>query len=122
MLAAAVGAVQPRKLPPARRSPLRSQVRSRRGAGPAESPAEQQGRVEGECPALPPLWPLSLPKMPLCDTVLFLSRVNKDKKKLGKHTLCCLAIYKQKSAEKTFCFCCSAAKEPVALCPWPKHS
>uniref|UniRef100_A0A8C8AC83 Phosphatidylinositol-specific phospholipase C X domain-containing protein n=1 Tax=Otus sunia TaxID=257818 RepID=A0A8C8AC83_9STRI len=34
----------------------------------------------------------SPPRMPLCKTVLFLSRVNKNKKKLGKHSLCCLAI------------------------------
>lgn len=42
-----VGARQPGKLPPARCSPLRSQVWSQCGAGAAESLVEQQGRGGG---------------------------------------------------------------------------
>uniref|UniRef100_A0A8B9FPB3 Phosphatidylinositol-specific phospholipase C X domain-containing protein n=1 Tax=Amazona collaria TaxID=241587 RepID=A0A8B9FPB3_9PSIT len=91
-LAAVVGAGQPRELPPACSSPQRSWVESRHGAGAAESLGEQQVWVEGEGPALSPVRLVSPPKMPLCKTVLFLSRVDKNKKNPGKHSPCCLAI------------------------------
>lgn len=87
-----VGAGQHRELPPAGSSPQRSQIQSHRRAGPAESLAEQQVQVEGAGPALSSVRLVSPSKMPLCKTVLFLSRVNKNKKNLGKHSPCCLAI------------------------------
>ena len=87
-----VGGRQPGQLPPACCSPPRSQVRSRRGAGPAESPAEQQGWGGRRRSCLASSRAGESTRNASLQTVLILSRVNKNKKKLGKHSLCCLAI------------------------------
>lgn len=62
------------------------------GVGLGQLSPQQSGKdgVEGEGPASPPLGLVTPPDVPLCKAVLFLSRVNK--KKLGKHSLCCLTI------------------------------